>query len=228
MNTVLEIRDLHKSYYQGKKEIKVLKGINCAIEAGTINSILGTSGTGKSTLLHIMGSIEKATAGEIFFNGSSIGNMVEEELAVWRNEKIGFVFQFYNLLPEFSALENVIMPGMMNDSWKKKEERNGIFERARMLLKEVGLESRINHKPSDLSGGEQQRVAIARALINNPVMLLADEPTGNLDRNTGENVYELLINMSRLKNKAVVIATHDEALASKTDKLFHLKDGILI
>ncbi len=224
---ILETKDVHKSFYQGNKEIKVLKGINLTVRESTFNSIQGASGTGKSTLMHIMGVLEKPTSGSIVFNGESIIDKSDEDLAVWRNEKIGFIFQFYNLLPEFSALENVLLPGMINDAWKNKSGRQSIREKAELLLKEVGLEDRMNHKPSGLSGGEQQRVAIARALINDPVLLLADEPTGNLDRKTGKMVYELLINLSRSRNKAFIVVTHDEELVKKSDYLFHLKDGVL-
>ncbi len=225
MENILEVKNVCKSFYQGSKEIEVLNDINLTVKKNTLISIQGASGTGKSTLMHIMGVLEKPTSGGIVFDGVSMTDKSDKELAVWRNEKIGFIFQFHNLLPEFSALENVMLPGMINDAWKDKGGRQSIRDKAESLLREVGLEDRMNHHPSILSGGEQQRVAIARALINDPVLLLADEPTGNLDRKTGEVVYELLIHLSRSRSKAFIVVTHDEELVNKSDCLFHLKDG---
>ncbi len=225
---VLEARNVHKSFYQGNREVKVLNGVNISIMEGTVNSIQGTSGAGKSTLLHIIGVLEKPTSGEVLFNGANMLDKSNNELASWRNKKMGFIFQFHNLLPEFSALENVMLPAMISNNRNNRGAGDNIADKAGELLREVGLEDRMSHKPADLSGGEQQRVAIARALINDPFLLVADEPTGNLDRGTGEKVFELLLNLSRSRRKAFIVATHDENLISQADKSLQLRDGILV
>ena len=223
-NIILETVEVTKKFYQGKKEIEVLKGITLEISRNSMNSVVGVSGVGKSTLLHIMGALEKPTSGRVLYGGVDISAMGEEELADLRNRKIGFVFQFFNLLPEFSALENVMLPLLIPGKMSRKEaERKAVS-----LLEEVGLSDRINHKPSDLSGGEQQRVAIARALVNEPEILFADEPTGNLDGSTARAVYDAMIALSRGRETSFVVVTHDEALVKQSDKLFRLYDGKLI
>ena len=223
---ILEARNIKKKFRQGDREIEVLKGVDFKVKRNSVNSIIGVSGAGKSTLLHIMGALEKPTSGNIVFDGMEIQNMNNDELAGFRNKKIGLVFQFFNLLPEFNALENVMLPAMISRESGSRSQASR--DKAAALLEEVGLKDRMNHRPADLSGGEQQRVAIARALVNDPVLLLADEPTGNLDRETAMAVYGIMIEMSRSKNTSFVVVTHDEELVRQSDYLFHLKDGKLL
>ncbi len=233
MEIILETKNLSKSYVQGEKEIKVLKEINLRIEKGEVYSILGPSGAGKSTLLHIIGAIEKPSKGEIFFAGENINGVNRNQLADLRNKEMGFVFQFHYLLPEFNALEKVLIPGLIglkNNLVKlnKKSEKIEIRERALKLLNEVGLQNRIDHRPRELSGGEQQRVAVARALINNPSLILADEPTGNLDKETGEKVYQLLLELNKKKNVTLVVVTHNQELAKYSNQVIYLEDGKIV
>jgi len=204
----------------GPVELPVLKGVYIAIEAGEIVSIVGASGVGKSTLLHLIGALDRPTDGTVLYEGQDIFQLTNGELAKFRNQDLGFVFQFHHLMPEFSAIENVMMPALI--AGKKKKEA---WEPASELLKNVGLAGREHHRPGELSGGEQQRVAVARALVNNPKVVLADEPTGNLDRGTSEEVHELLWELNERMNQTFIIATHNEDLARRSDRVFKLADG---
>jgi len=198
----------------------VLKGISLSVAAGETIALVGASGAGKSTLLHIMGALDKPTAGKVIFNGKDIFQLNDVSLASFRNRSVGFVFQFHHLLPEFSALENVMMPALIGGM--RKEEAVILAEN---LIRDVGLSHRSTHKPGELSGGEQQRVAIARALVLSPAMLLADEPTGNLDTKTSDDIHALLTGIQREKGIALVIVTHNESLAARMGKTIRLVDG---
>jgi len=223
---LLRTENLSKSFWLGGKEIKVLKGIGLQISKGAMVSLSGASGAGKSTLLHLIGTLDSPTAGDVFFEGGSLFKKSERELARFRNQKIGFVFQFHHLLPEFSAVENVMMPALiLGISGLKKGE---IVERAKEKLSEMGLGHRLSHKPGELSGGEQSRVAIARALMNQPPLLLADEPTGNLDRATGEQVIDLLFKLNEKYKMTMLIATHNEGLSARLPVRLKLVDGNLV
>jgi lipoprotein-releasing system ATP-binding protein len=201
-------------------ELPVLRGIDIAVEVGEIVSIVGDSGVGKSTLLNLMGALDRPTGGTVLYEGQDIFKLTDRELARFRNQELGFVFQFHHLLPEFSAIENVMMPALITG--KKKEEAR---ETAAELLGRVGLTGRQQHKPSELSGGEQQRVAVARALVNDPKVVLADEPTGNLDRKTSEGIHDLLWELNERANQTFIIATHNESLAQRCDRIIELADG---
>ena len=215
--SIRKVFDLAKN---NKGGLEVLKGIDLNVREGEILAVVGASGAGKSTLLHILGALDRPTAGEVRFEGKNIFAMNEKELARFRNQNIGFVFQFHHLLPEFTALENVAMPSMIEG--KKLEITQ---EKARVLLKEVGLGDRLDHKPSELSGGEQQRVAVARALMNQPKVILADEPTGNLDTANGQMLHDLLWNLSKSRRQTLVIVTHNTLLASRADRVIRIVDG---
>ncbi len=217
---VLVVQNLHKVYRTGPEELHVLRGLNLEVSRGEVVAVVGASGTGKSTLLHLLGGLDRPTEGALSLEGKNLQGLSEPELAWIRNRKIGFVFQFHYLLPEFTALENVRMPALIAG----REIKEATLE-AESLLQKVGLAVRRMHKPSELSGGEQQRTAIARALMNDPLVLLADEPTGNLDRPTAERVQELLSGIARERGKAFVIATHNESLARKADRILRLVDG---
>ena len=213
--------NVFKSYSMGSdKQLDVLKGIDICIDSGEILSIIGPSGIGKSTLLHIMGALDKPDQGEIFINNQNIYSMMDKKLAYFRNQEIGFVFQFHYLLPEFTALENVAMPALINGI-----NRHDAFKRAEYLLGEVNLDQRLSHKPNELSGGENQRVAFARSLMNDPLIILADEPSGNLDQANSEFLHEIMWELVQSQNKAFVIVTHEKDLASKTDRIVELYDG---
>lgn len=214
---------LYKSYFSNRKELRVLKGLNLEIEREEIVAILGASGTGKSTLLHLLGTIDKPSSGEIYFNGQKIFDLDDKSLSTFRNRKIGFVFQFHHLLGEFSALENVMMPALI-----KREKAREVKKKAISLLEEVGLGQRLKERPAKLSGGEQQRVAVARSLINEPDLILADEPTGNLDTKTGRKVFGLMEGLVKEKGVSLVFATHSEELAKRADRIFHLIEGRLV
>lgn len=203
--------------------LQVLKGVDIFVNKGEIVSIVGSSGAGKSTLLHILGSLDKANSGEIWINNQRIDTLKEKELAKFRNQHIGFVFQFHHLLPEFSALENVCIPG-----WIAGTKKNELEAKALELLKILGLEDRASHKPSELSGGEQQRVAVARALINNPDIVFADEPTGNLDSKHAQELHELFLHLQKTMGQTFLIVTHNEALAKMSDRVVHMKDGHIV
>jgi len=220
LSPMLSTVDLHKSYLSGSVELSVLKGIDITVKAGEIISVVGASGVGKSTLLNLMGALDRPTDGTVLYEGQDIFKLTDRELALFRNREVGFVFQFHHLLPEFSAIENVMMPALI--AGKKKEEAQKL---AAELLKNVGLAEREQHRPSELSGGEQQRVAVARALVNNPKVVLADEPTGNLDRKTSEEVHDLLWELNERMNQTFVIATHNESLAGRCDRVIKLADG---
>jgi lipoprotein-releasing system ATP-binding protein len=204
-------------------DLSVLKGVDIFVNKGEIVSIVGSSGAGKSTLLHILGSLDKANSGEIWINNERIDTLKEKELAKFRNQHIGFVFQFHHLLPEFSALENVCIPG-----WIAGTPKNELEARALELLKILGLQDRASHKPSELSGGEQQRVAVARALINNPDIVFADEPTGNLDSKHAQELHELFLHLQKTMGQTFLIVTHNEALAKMSDRVVHMKDGYIV
>jgi lipoprotein-releasing system ATP-binding protein len=204
-------------------DLSVLKGVDIFVNKGEIVSIVGSSGAGKSTLLHILGSLDRANAGEIWINNERIDTLNEKELAKFRNKHIGFVFQFHHLLPEFTALENVCIPGWIADTPK-----NDLEARALELLKILGLQDRASHKPSELSGGEQQRVAVARALINNPDIVFADEPTGNLDSKHAQELHELFLHLQKTMGQTFLIVTHNEALAKMSDRVVHMKDGKIV
>ena len=222
---MLEARDIHKYYSNGKEKLSVLKGVTLKISEGEIAAIVGPSGAGKSTLLHILGGLDKPTTGEVFFEGKSLRHVSESWLCGKRNRSIGFVFQFYHLLPEFSALENVMLPAII--SRRPSLERHALEQAARILLAEVGLRHRVTHLPAQLSGGEQQRVALARALINGPKLLLCDEPTGNLDSENGKQICQLLKNLNSEKKATIVIVTHNTEVASLASKIYKIKDGKL-
>ena len=203
-------------------DLSVLKGVDIFVNKGEIVSIVGSSGAGKSTLLHILGSLDRANSGEIWINNQRIDTLKEKELAKFRNKHIGFVFQFHHLLPEFTALENVCIPG-----WIAGTPKNELEQRALELLKILGLQDRASHKPSELSGGEQQRVAVARALINNPDIVFADEPTGNLDSKHAQELHELFLHLQKTMGQTFLIVTHNEALAKMSDRVVHMKDGYI-
>ena len=220
---LLEAKHLHKIYNQGKRELHVLKGIDLKIEKGRIISVVGPSGAGKSTLLHLLGGLDEPSRGEVFLERVNIYKLSDDARAVIRNRRIGFVFQFYHLLSEFTAVENVMLPGLIAN----KQSKVVLRERAFKILDEVGLGARVSHKPSELSGGEQQRVAIARALINEPDIVFCDEPTGNLDSKTGEEICKLLWRLNKEKNQTLVIVTHEERITRGSDKVIHIQDGRL-
>ena len=219
-------KDLHKIYRRGHKEVRAVNGIDFEIKSGSSVLIVGPSGAGKSTLLHMLGALDKPTSGKILLEDTDIYRLPDRERAMMRNERIGFVFQFYHLLSEFTALENVMMPALMN-SGSVRIAKHIIRKRATDVLKSVGLESRMDHLPSRLSGGESQRVAIARAIINEPRLLLCDEPTGNLDSNNSESIYEILFGLKEKNGMTIVIVSHDEKLVSRADSTIRLKDGKL-
>lgn len=204
------------------KTIEVLKGIDLVISQGETLAIAGASGAGKSTLLHILGALDRPTEGKVFFQGADLGSLSEAELAEIRNRHIGFVFQFHHLLPEFTALENTIMPALIQGMSYKEAARQG-----EEILTQLGLGHRLLHKPGELSGGEQQRVAVGRALMLNPQVILADEPTGNLDTKTGEEVHNLLMQINQEKGITIVVVTHNPALASRMSRRVLLVDGVL-
>lgn len=217
---LLEVADLCKSYNSGAARVDVLDGISISIERGETIALLGASGAGKSTLMHILGALDRPTSGTVRYAGEDIFKKSEAQLALFRNRSIGFVFQFHHLLPEFSALENVMMPALINGMSKKDAA-----EAAASLLDEVGLKHRYTHKPGELSGGEQQRVAVARALVMGPQLLLADEPTGNLDMKTSESVHQLFSELHVSRGLTVLVVTHNERLASGMSRQVRLLDG---
>lgn len=217
---ILEVVDVHKSYGAGAARVEVLKGISIHLDRGETVALLGASGAGKSTLMHILGALDRPTSGSIRFAGEDIFSKSESQLAAFRNRSIGFVFQFHHLLPEFTALENVMIPAMINGT-----ARSAAAVAARSILEEVGLGHRLPHKPGELSGGEQQRVAVARALVMKPQLLLADEPTGNLDMKTSESIHDLFEELHRSRGLSIMVVTHNERLASRTMRQIRLQDG---
>lgn len=220
---LLEARNVHKSYWMGQKEIHVLRGASFAIRAGEMASLVGPSGVGKSTFLHVIGTLDPATQGAVLFEGRDSTAFDEAELAKFRNLTIGFVFQSHYLLPEFSALENAAMPALIH-----RQSREQALEQAREVLTLVGLGHRVEHKPGELSGGEQQRVALARALVLRPRLLLADEPTGNLDEETGEGIHQLLTELNQKLGIAAIVVTHNQRLAERMPRRLRLHEGLVI
>jgi lipoprotein-releasing system ATP-binding protein len=217
---MIALENLSKTFFKDGNKIEVLRGLNLKIEKGESLAILGVSGAGKSTLIHIMGMLDHPTGGRLSINGMNVFEWEEKKRASLRNSTIGFIFQFNNLLPEFNALENTMMPALIGGMPKKQAA-----EKACKLLKEVGLENRIKHRPGELSGGEQQRTAIARALIMEPEILLADEPTGNLDTETGKKIEDILINLNAAKRITLVTVTHNKLLAERMAERIVLRDG---
>ena len=222
-NTALELKKINKIYKGKTENIHILKDLDLVVEEGEFISILGKSGSGKSTLLNVIGMLDNIDSGEIIINGKKIDRSNAKHIDEIKNNELGFVFQFHYLLPEFTALENVMLPALLKNPKNKKE----IEERAKELLREVGLGERFHHKPSQLSGGEKQRAAISRALINNPKILLADEPTGNLDEETSNNIHNLFKKISVKKKQTIIVVTHSRELSNITDKKYYLKGGKL-
>ncbi|WP_417658904.1 lipoprotein-releasing ABC transporter ATP-binding protein LolD [Pseudidiomarina sp.] len=220
---LMECRQLSRVYQDGDRQLRVLQHVELTIETGEMLAIVGSSGSGKSTLLHCMGGLDKPTSGDVLFAGEPIQNWSANTLADWRNQELGFIYQFHHLLPEFSALENVAMPQLIAGINGTAAEA-----RARALLERVGLSERVNHRPAELSGGERQRVAIARALVNGPRLVLADEPTGNLDDTTAIQIFELLQELNRELTTAFVIVTHDQSLAAQLPRTLTLHHGQLV
>ena len=212
--------DLHKSFKLDQAEVHVLKAVSLEIKRGELVAIVGASGVGKTTLLHILGTLDRPTSGTVRFDGNDVFAMDDQTLAEFRNRKVGFVFQFHHLLPEFTALENVMLPALI-----RRQSEAEARAAAEAVLKEVGLEHRLVHRIGELSGGEQQRVAVARALVLHPDLVLADEPTGNLDTHTGEEVFKLLRDLNRAKGITFVIVTHNEALSRQADRIIRMVDG---
>ncbi|OGX16554.1 MAG: hypothetical protein A2166_01355 [Omnitrophica WOR_2 bacterium RBG_13_41_10] len=223
---MLEASNIHRVYGNGNKQVAVLKGINLKIEKGKFIAIVGPSGAGKSTLLHILGGLDNPTQGKVIFEGQQIAQLSDASLCRLRNKRIGFVFQFYHLLSEFTVLENVLMPALISTEYRVQSTE--LKKRALGLLEEVGLTKRVEYFPSQLSGGEKQRVAIARGLINNPGLFLCDEPTGNLDSKTGDGIISLIKKINLESQMAIVLVTHNLELAKNADKIYHLKDGVLV
>ena len=220
MSNLLEIRGLSKSYGSGTNTLEVLSGIDLDLEIGTTTALVGASGAGKSTLMHLLGALDRPTTGSVSFRGENIFKKNERQLAAFRNRSIGFVFQFHHLLPEFTALENVMMPALI-----ARVPRSDAMAAAQTLLQDVGLGQRMTHRPGELSGGEQQRVAIARALALEPELLLADEPTGNLDMKTSDSIHAMLAELQIKKRLTLVVVTHNERLAAAMGTTIHLLDG---
>ncbi|WP_447977344.1 ABC transporter ATP-binding protein [Candidatus Nitrospira bockiana] len=220
---MIHVINLTKSFKMEGLELTVLKGINLTIARGEMVAIVGASGAGKSTLLHILGTLDRPTSGTVLFDAQDLFQLSDQKQADFRNRRIGFVFQFHHLLPEFTAIENVCLPAYI-------QNRPAVDARseALALLKEVGLEHRINHKPGELSGGEQQRVAVARALIQHPDLVLADEPTGNLDTHTGEALFQLMRSLNRSRGISFVIVTHNEKLSAQADRIVRMEDGMIV
>jgi len=219
VSALVSVRGLSRSFRISGRELHILRDIDLDIMAGELTALMGPSGVGKSTLLHIMGTLDRPTAGEVLFDGRNVFEMSEGELALFRNSTVGFVFQFHHLLPEFNTLENVMMPSLIAGIHRKEA-----YDRAAELLSEVGLADRFEHRPGELSGGEQQRAAMARALMPDPRIVLADEPTGNLDTATGDELFDLIEKINS-QGKTFLIVTHNEALASRCRRVIRIRDG---
>ncbi|OBX89503.1 lipoprotein releasing system, ATP-binding protein [Haemophilus sp. CCUG 66565] len=221
-NYLLKCENINKFYQEGENQTQVLKGVSFSMEPAELVAIVGSSGSGKSTLLHTLGGLDQPSSGEVFINGQSLQKASADELAALRNRYLGFVYQFHHLMADFTALENVMMPMLIGHQNKTEAK-----DRAEKMLSAVGLSHRITHRPSALSGGERQRVAIARALVNNPSLVLADEPTGNLDHKTTESIFELIQQLNQEQNIAFLLVTHDMGLAEKLSRRLVMQDGIL-
>lgn len=225
---LLSVHELHKVYHKGPVEIRVLRGVNLSVQAGEFVAIVGQSGSGKSTLLHLIGTLDTPTAGQILFEGQRIDTLPPTARDRFRNRTIGIIFQFYHLLPELDTLQNVLMPAMIGMPWWRYWwARRNWQEAAIRILKQVGLADRLHHKPSELSGGEMQRAAIARALVAQPKLLLADEPTGNLDRQTGQEILQLLRSLNQQHRLTILMVTHDPEIAAQADRVVRLVDGCI-
>jgi lipoprotein-releasing system ATP-binding protein len=233
MSDMLQAINVHKTYRNGPTSIEVLRGIDLAVKEGESLAVLGQSGAGKSTLLHILGALDVPTAGEVRHRGANLGDLSGPALADKRNKIFGFVFQFYHLLPDFTAIENVILPAMVGtDGWRRwlgaRALKRQMKAKASELLGRVGLAGRETHRPNHLSGGERQRVAIARALMNDPEILLFDEPSGNLDSKTSAGIQDLIWELNRTQRKTVVLVTHEAALAQRADRVVRILDGRIV
>jgi len=222
---MIESNNIHKVYKQPSSELHVLKGISLMVKKGEVMAIVGPSGAGKSTLLHILGGLDKPNEGQVIIEDEDVYGLSERSRGRLRNKKIGFIFQFYHLLPEFTALENVILPGMIDANGSHWED---LKDKGLALLDRVGLKERPHHRPNELSGGEQQRVAIARALINEPQVILCDEPTGNLDSESGKEIINLLMEFNVKNSQTLIIVTHDEEIAVRSNRIVHIRDGRVI
>jgi len=220
---VIKLENVWKKYKLAEEYLSILKGVNLEIAPGSFTTIMGPSGSGKSTLMYLLGLLDTPSEGKIFLNGQDVSNFSEDELSKIRGEKIGFIFQQFNLLQNLTALENVMLPMVFQG--KTEEER---IKKAKELLDSVDLEHRINHKPKEMSGGEQQRIAIARSLVNNPEILIGDEPTGNLDSTTGKTVMEILTKLHKEQNKTIIVVTHDPSIAHYSQNIIHIQDGQII
>ena len=223
MNKILELKNINKTYKGTSETLHILKDLDLVINEGEFVSIIGKSGSGKSTLLNVIGLLDSIDDGEIYIHGEKVDRTNHQKIDLLKNRDIGFVFQFHYLLPEFTALENVMLPALLNNFNNKKN----IEEKAKKILDSVGLKERYSHKPNQLSGGEKQRVAIARALINDPKIILADEPTGNLDEETSNEIHNLFRKINRENNQTIIVVTHSRELANITDKKYSVKNGKL-
>jgi lipoprotein-releasing system ATP-binding protein len=221
-NIILEAKDLHKTYHDGKLDVAVLFGVNLQLHRGEQIAIMGSSGSGKSTLLHLLGGLDKPTSGEVLVSRQNIHQLSENARCQLRNQQLGFVYQLHHLLPEFTVLENVCMPLLL-----RKNTIDESIVKAEIILKKVGLSHRLRHKLAELSGGERQRTAIARALVTEPTCVLADEPTGNLDRRTAEGVYDTMLELNHDFQTSFIIVTHDPTLAGRMDRIYDLTNGVL-
>ena len=222
MTNVIETHDLAKVYKMGEVEVHALRGVSFTIQRGEVVSIMGPSGSGKSTLMNMLGCLDRPTSGEYFLDGEAVASLTDDQLADIRNRKVGFVFQSFNLLSRQTAITNVELPLRYSGA-----NNGGRRQRAIEALKAVGLEDRMTHRPYELSGGQQQRVAIARAIVNNPAIIMADEPTGNLDSKVGQEIMNLLLNLNKEIGTTLIIVTHDPRIAEQTQRIIRLKDGLL-
>ena len=221
-NTILACEAVCKNYYDGQLNVQVLDNLTLQVDKGRSIGIVGASGSGKSTLLHILGGLDKPTSGRVSLMGQDLSQLSQKQLSRLRNQHLGFVYQFHHLLPEFSALENVMMPLLIG-----KRPKEQVRERALLMLEKVGLKDRVQHRPGELSGGERQRAAIARALVTDPACLLADEPTGNLDRKNALNILDMMMELKQELGTALVVVTHDDEMAARFDRVLNMTDGAL-